>query len=130
MASIFYFSSRPNPLGFVSLSGHQGSVEKAAHFVEYAGLVTLLYRALASRQSPVKETGSSGPDDAPGLGVDRLPGRTALGLSFTIAFVSACLDELHQNLIPGRSGQFSDIGYDLTGIITALLTHLRVLLRP
>jgi VanZ family protein len=36
------------------------------------------------------------------------------------AFAYAILDELYQELAPGRGFELADIGYDLVGIISAL----------
>lgn len=48
MAVVFYFCSRPNPLGSLPSPGQQESASKVAHFAEYAGLLLLLYRALSN----------------------------------------------------------------------------------
>jgi VanZ family protein len=51
MAGIFYFSSRPEPLGFLPSPTQRGPVGKVAHFGEYAGLAALLHRALREPRS-------------------------------------------------------------------------------
>jgi len=47
IASISYFTPRSYPLGPPSRSEHSGIIGSLAHFAEYAGLATLLYRALS-----------------------------------------------------------------------------------
>jgi len=132
MAGIFYFSSRRVPLGFLPASpGRRVSVGKMAHFVEYAGLAILLYRALAGRQpqiadSPEQEKRSNRNNQIPVT--KAVIGRQRPVVSsaepsvpvFTIAFAYAILDELHQEFVPGRGFDLFDIGYDLAGMTAAL----------
>jgi VanZ family protein len=129
MTGIFYFSSRPNPLSFLPSPEQRGSVGKVAHFAEYAGLAALLYRALSNGG---KRQTSSGFSDPPDPSVAGNPGATALSgpwpagagrsllVSFTIGLAYAILDELHQELVPGRGFALTDIGCDLAGMTTAL----------
>jgi VanZ family protein len=128
MGTIFYFSSRPNPLGFLPSSRHTSGIDKLAHVGEYAGLAALLHRAL-------REQGGKGAGEKGSTG-DKERGRRGEGekspphlvtsspphLSFValIAFAYAVLDEFHQELAPGREFELADIGYDLAGIIAAL----------
>ena len=104
MAGIFYFSSRPDPLGSLPSSGRSIDIERLAHIGEYAGLTALLHRAL-------REQGSGG---------DLSSAPPHLCTPALIALAHAFLDELHQELTPGRGFELDDIGYDLVGIITAL----------
>ena len=46
--------------------------------------------------------------------------------SSIIAFLYACSDEFHQLLIPGRSGQLSDIFLDTLGAIAGIVIFLRI----
>jgi hypothetical protein len=129
MGGIFYFSSRPDPLSFLPVAEQRGSVGKVAHFAEYAGLTALLYRALSNDNEGQTPPGS--PDPADPL-MPSKPGTTRVSryrlaivghsslVSFAIALVYAILDELHQELVPGRGFALADIGYDLAGTITAL----------
>jgi len=112
MAIIFYFSSRPNPLGFLPSSRHALNIDKVAHIGEYAGLAALLYRAL-------REQGGGGAEGQ-GSRRDFSPAPRHLSSSALIAFAYALFDELHQELAPGRGFELADIGYDLVGIIAAL----------
>ena len=120
IAGIFYFSSRPDPLGFLPSSGQRiVDIDKLAHMGEYAGLTVLCYRALAGGQQGVKDTKQpAGNPHTPQS--DPPPGRRALALSFALALAYAVLDELHQSLVPGRGGQPVDVGYDVAGMAAAL----------
>jgi len=55
MVGIFYFSSRPDPLGFLCSGQDTVGVDKLAHMGEYAGLAALLYRALTGRQKAARD---------------------------------------------------------------------------
>lgn len=70
-------------------------IRKSAHFIEYAVLGVLICRALAAHGG-------------------RLARRTIVR---TIAYcaVYAGLDELHQTLVPSRSGSWLDVLIDVTG---------------
>ena len=119
-AGIFYFSSRPDPLGFLPSSGHDIDISKLAHIGEYAGLATLLYRALTGGQKAARDTEHPDRDSPHTPGSDPLPARRAFALSFAIALAYAVSDELHQNLAPGRGGKLADVGYDAAGMAAAL----------
>ena len=112
MAGIFYFSSRPDPLSFLPSSRHGDKIDRLAHIGEYAGLTALLHRALREpRSRGAREQGS---------GRDFSLAPQCLYTSALIALAYAILDELHQELAPGRGFELADIGYDLVGIISAL----------
>ncbi|MBC8249266.1 MAG: VanZ family protein [Anaerolineales bacterium] len=104
MAGIFYFSSRPDPLAFLPSSRRGIDIGNLAHIGEYAGLTALLHRAL-------REQGSGG---------DFSPTPPHLCTLALISLAYAVLDELHQELVPGRDFELADIGHDLAGIIAAL----------
>jgi len=129
MAGIFYFSSRRDPLGFLPSSRHGINIGKLAHIVEYAGLGALLYRALSNGGKRQTSSGFSDPPDPCVAGnpdVTALSGHWPAGVgrsllvSFTIALAYAILDELHQELVPGRDFALADIGCDLAGMTAAL----------
>ncbi len=71
---------------------------KLAHFVEYALLVALWWRAL----------------------VRKLPHHRALALAFVIAVLYAVTDEFHQTFVSGRTGTPVDVGIDTIGALTAV----------
>ena len=120
MAGIFYFSSRPDPLGFLPSSGDGIDISKLAHIGEYAGLATLLYRALTGGQKADRDTEHPARHNPHTPGSDPPPGRRAFALSFALALAYAVSDELHQNLVPGRGGKLADVGYDAAGMAAAL----------
>ena len=94
---IYYLSSRPG------LAIGEGAVDfwtrKPAHVGEYAVLVVLVFRALGQS-----------------FGKGWKFWELALGAG-TLTFLYAVSDELHQLLVPTRSGKFTDLGFDLTGIV-------------
>ena len=138
MAGIFYFSSRPDPLRSLPSFGHGIDIERLAHIGEYAGLVALLYRALAHHEQ--RSTEALRPFDKlrtplrSGQAVEQgrvKQGESAHNPTLThappqlctpalIALAYALSDELHQELAPGRGFELADIGHDLIGIIGAL----------
>lgn len=71
---------------------------KAAHFLEYAVLSVLFYRAVR-RTTMVSKT-------------------KALFLSFFLTIFYAATDEYHQTFVNGRTGKFSDIGIDAIGVFS------------
>ena len=134
MAGIFHFSSRPNPLGSLPSSENGIDIGNLAHIGEYAGLAILLYRALeehgsggAGEQGRVTE-GKPAHNPEPTHAPQPLctsaqkaavgPQRSAVVLAIALAY--AILDELHQELVPGRGFGLTDIGYDLAGMMVAL----------
>lgn len=42
-------------------------------------------------------------------------------VSFSITFIYACMDEIHQLFIPGRSGKINDVLIDSIGVIMGLI---------
>jgi VanZ family protein len=86
---IFHLSSRP-----LRLSVRVRNLDKAVHFVEYAGLGLLVGRALT------------------GYGVSR---RRALWTGIALGTVYGLSDELHQRLTPHRSFELSDLVADFLG---------------
>jgi VanZ family protein len=83
-------------------------LDKAAHFIAYAGLSALVLRAT---RTPLKAS-------------------TVLGVMLGIAAVGA-LDEWHQELIPRRSMSFADWIADATGaLVGASLVRFVPFLRP
>ncbi len=124
LAGIFYFSARPDPLGFLfnaipgaaarplpppngELADRPLPLPQArlnldigglAHFAEYAGLMAWLLRALRLEN----------------------PHRTAPAAVLTalaLALPLAVLDESYQELIPGRGFETGDVLLDLAGML-------------
>lgn len=99
MAGIFYFSSRPDPLGFVGApSGDRDALGRVAHVVEYAGLAFLLHRALAFEK----------------------PGSRPYLLAGLLSVAYAFSDEFHQMWVPGREASLGDVALDTLGTAVAL----------
>lgn len=74
-------------------------VRKTAHFLEYAFLAVLVYRAL---RIDVKK-------------------RTYLaGIALSVCSFYAVTDELHQYFVPGRSCQIRDVMIDSAGALTGI----------
>jgi len=105
MAGIFFFSSLPDPLGGVP---RKDIVSLTGHFLEYAGLAFLLYRALERSHIGGGDSAMSGFNQATGIA----------GLA--ISFIYAVLDEWHQSFVPGRDASPLDVGFDVLGAIVAL----------
>ena len=51
----------------------------------------------------------------------RVGGKTAWLLAWGIGFLYACTDEFHQLFVPGRSGQWTDVGIDSLGCAAGVL---------
>jgi VanZ family protein len=101
MALIFAFSAMP------AGDEDHGSLyvisRKAAHVTEYALLLALWWRALATR-----------------MGNGR-----ALALAFLISLLYAVTDEVHQTFVSGRSGRPLDVGIDMAGALGAAALIVR-----
>jgi VanZ family protein len=97
MGVIFFFSAQPSldsGLGVVDLIGR-----KLVHFVEYALLCFLWWRAFVTVMGP---------------------GRAALA-AFLVASGYAATDELHQAMVEGRTGTPVDWAIDSAGAALAAL---------
>ena len=97
MALIFFVSSLSDG---PSTSVGGVSLDKPAHFVEFAILGVLLIRAM----SP-----------------ERPAAAAILALVATVAIAWAALDELHQRTVPMRSGDPLDLLADALGVLTVVL---------
>jgi VanZ family protein len=95
MALIFALSSMPatpEDHGWLYVASR-----KAAHFCEYAVLLALWWRALATR----------------------VDSRRALAVALGICLLYAISDEFHQTFTNGRRGRPLDVGIDVAGALTA-----------
>jgi len=125
MAAIFYFSSRPDPLGFVGPPEPRSTLGRLAHVLEYAGLALLLHRALAGGRDGEDGRDSRGATEGflDLRGALRGPGASSLRclvacLALSLAYAAS--DELHQAWVPGREGTLYDVGLDFAGAAAAL----------
>lgn len=78
--------------------------KKSAHMFVYAVLYLLLHRALQLT----------------------FPGRAwwfYFGIPLIICLGYAMTDEYHQSLVPGRNPSSRDIGYDMLGVVIAILAR-------
>lgn len=75
------------------------AVRKASHFIEYLILYILIFNAVYKKHEI----------------------KRALLISLILVFVYACMDEVHQLFIPGRSSRIRDIIIDTTGGFAGLL---------
>ena len=98
MALIFYGSSQPT-LPALSDSFLDFLIKNGAHFLEYAVLAVLWYRAIYSR----------------------FPDPRIQPLAFIIVVIYALSDEFHQYFVPGRSATWQDVAVDVIGGACALL---------
>ena len=83
-------------------SGAALDIRKYAHLAEYAalGLFSSLFVLELYRE--------------------RIPKRSAR-ISVPFCFVYACSDEYHQTFVPGRVGQFTDVLFDMAGVLAGVL---------
>jgi VanZ family protein len=77
-------------------------VRKAAHMGEYAVLFLLLFLSFAAMMRATR----------------------AMSVSIFVSFLYACADEYHQTMIAGRSGQWTDVCVDMTGVLAAVMVLL------
>jgi VanZ family protein len=95
---IFAFSSIPaTPTS--EIHWQDFIVKKSAHFVEYAILATLLFRALT------------------GSGIER---KRSGYLSILFSVLYAASDEFHQSFTPGREATVRDVLIDTAGAVSAV----------
>ena len=51
---------------------------------------------------------------------ERFPKRSTR-ISVPLSFLYACSDEYHQTFVPGRVGQFTDVLFDMAGVLAGVL---------
>jgi VanZ family protein len=99
MGVIFVVSSRP------SLPSHPDNtvdliIKKMGHVTEYGVLAFLLWRATSKERE--------------------WPALPSFGGAFVLSLFYAISDEFHQTFVPGRNGTFTDVGFDVLGVLLAL----------
>ena len=77
-------------------------IRKAAHMTEYAILFLLSYLATVKIS----------------MSQSRFYNRS---IAVLISLLYACSDEMHQLLVPGRSGRMIDVGIDMAGVLIVLI---------
>jgi VanZ family protein len=87
-----------------TLTIYHGYIRKLAHFVEYAVLAALAFRALA-------------------------PFRHKYAMAFSVAAVVAIVDELNQSLNPSRTSSIWDVALDLAGAASTILVLVSIAIR-
>ncbi|HUM82820.1 MAG TPA: VanZ family protein [Lachnospiraceae bacterium] len=73
-------------------------VRKAAHMTEYAVLFVLLFLSFIFSTVATRSA----------------------AISIVISFVYSCSDEIHQRFVSNRSGQWTDVCIDMTGVLFAV----------
>ena len=77
-------------------------IRKASHMTEYAILFLLSYLATVKIS----------------MSQSRFYNRS---IAVLISLLYACSDEMHQLLVPGRSGKMIDVGIDMAGVLIVLI---------
>lgn len=77
-------------------------IRKTAHMTEYAILFLLSYLAMVKIS----------------MSQSRFYNRS---IAVLISLLYACSDEMHQLLVPGRSGRMIDVGIDMAGVLIVLI---------
>jgi VanZ family protein len=95
---IFLFSSQPGL--FPAHQDYDFIIRKLAHFSEYAILAFLMYKGISL--------------------VSKKTFATNLWLALIFSSVYAFSDEIHQLIVPGRSGSVRDVIVDIFGILVAV----------
>jgi VanZ family protein len=121
-AIIFFFSSNPDPYRYlpaawrstvplptVSNSSLTEWIGQLMHFLEYAVLSLLLFRAL------YKTSAAS----------TKIP-----ALVILISMLFALSDEIHQLFVPGRAFQGVDLLIDLLGVLCGVYLYRRLKIEP
>lgn len=96
-------------------------LRKTAHVLAY-----LVLGALTARAWRVARGGTAGVgNDGVGGVVGKRRDLPAIAGPLAVCVVYAASDELHQLLVPGRSGEFGDILLDSLGALAGVLLYLR-----
>lgn len=100
-------------------------VRKGAHFSIYTALGFCVVLSLMPALTAEKAVSSA--SDARAAVRSRKRNWQPVWLSLLICALYACSDEIHQLMVPGRSGQISDVLLDTAGSLCGLLTALLLL---
>ena len=79
-------------------------VRKLAHMAEYGILYVLLFLSFCASTIATR----------------------AMVYGIIVSFLYACTDEFHQTFVSSRSGQFTDVCVDMTGVLAAVTFTLIV----
>jgi VanZ family protein len=104
LAIIFALSAQPDSAASTAaiFGEYNFAARKAAHFIEFAALFSILYAA--------------------GSLTFRRFSRTAIAVTCLVACVAyAVTDEVHQLYVPGRTPSFADVLLDSAGALTAFI---------
>ena len=91
------------PVGEAGVDQGHGLLRKLAHFTEFALLgaaFSWLYAMLPDMR------------------------RQRIVLAVVSGFLAACTDEIIQRFVPGRNGNFIDVGIDTAGVVTGIVLFL------
>ncbi len=103
-AIVIYIFSAQEVLPGLSLSISDFLLKKTAHIFVFAVLYLLMLKGFSSLgEAPIK----------------------AWKKTMFICLMYAIIDELHQTIVPGRTGTVRDVGYDFLGISLAFMQKFR-----
>lgn len=100
-------------------------LQKSGHFLEYALLALVLYRAVRGTLWILRGTGTGGNEGDADPELARGPYLWALALTILYAIS----DEWHQSVIPHREPTLRDVLIDTAGALTALAATRKALSR-
>jgi len=119
MGGLYWGYSQPVLPGPLSSPPWEGLLlRKTVHLMEYAVLVTLLWRALLNN-GPIEARAEHRESNDP-LPATLSLRRWTLLLAFLIALLYALFDERHQSLVSSRDARLLHVGIDMMGTVTAL----------
>lgn len=122
IATIYVGSSRPVLPGPLSSNSFEAQLlRKAVHFIEYAGLATLLYRALGGNLPTPRNPGAYHKRASPGSGNPEPSRGKCLMTAFLLATALGLVDEWHQSFVPNRNASLWDVSIDALGAGLALV---------
>ena len=111
------YDSLPDAEQHIWYQKTEHAVRKTAHMTEYGILAILILRWLAAAVG--ESAGLQREGEAPGK--KRAWGNWVGLYSWIITVLYACTDEFHQRFVPGRSGEWKDVGFDAIGAAAGVL---------